>query len=89
MQTRNAELDQELRNDLEQTMSALETMKQAAEATEEPMSFDMMIAPGNEKGAEIVNNAIAALVEQTSSIEQVAAELGLESLEPDDAGHAF
>lgn len=89
MQTRNAELDQELRNDLEQTMSALETMKQAAEATEEPMSFDMMIAPGNEKGAEIVNNAIAALVEQTGSIEQVAAELGLESLEPDDAGHAF
>ncbi|MBL4835125.1 MAG: peptidase [Pseudomonas sp.] len=89
MQTRNQELDQELRNDLEQTMSALETMKQSAEASEEPMSFDMMIAPGNEKGAEIVNNAIAALVEQTSSIEQVAAELGLESLEPDDAGHSF
>ncbi|WP_373187502.1 imelysin family protein [Halopseudomonas sp.] len=89
MQERNEKLDQELRNDLEQAMSALETMKQTAEASEEPMPFDMMIAPGNEKGAEIVNNAIAALVEQTGSIEQIATEVGLESLEPDDAGHSF
>mgnify|MGYP000462818483 CR=1 FL=1 len=33
--------------------------------------------------------AIAALVEQTGSIEQVAAVVGVESLEPDDAGHQF
>ena len=49
----------------------------------------MMIAPENTQGAEIINNAISALVEQTGSIEQVAAVVGVESLEPDDAGHQF
>jgi putative iron-regulated protein len=53
------------------------------------MKFDMMIAPGNEKGAEIVNGAIMALVAQTGSIEQAARELGIDSLKPDDAGHTF
>lgn len=89
VQERNGELDQQLRADLEQTMGAVQEMKDAAEASKEPMPFDMMIAPGNEKGAEIVNAAISALVEQTGTIEQIAAELGLASLEPDDAGHAF
>ncbi|WP_339846329.1 imelysin family protein [uncultured Halopseudomonas sp.] len=89
MKERNQALDQELRADLDQTMAALQEMKDAAEANEEPMPFDMMIAPGNEKGADIVNKAIAALVEQTGNIEQIANELGLDSLEPDDAGHAF
>lgn len=89
VQERNGQLDQQLRTDLEQTMAALQEMKDAAEASEEPMPFDMMIAPGNEKGAEIVNNAISTLVEQTGTIEQIAAELGLASLEPDDAGHTF
>nr|WP_229734561.1 imelysin family protein [Halopseudomonas salina] len=89
MADRNPELDQKLRGDLEQTMAALQQMKDAAEASDEPMSFDMMIAPGNEQGAKIVNKAIAALVEQTGTIEQIANELGLDSLEPDDAGHSF
>lgn len=89
MADRNPELDQKLRGDLEQTMAALQQMKDAAEASDEPMSFDMMIAPGNDQGAEIVNKAIAALVEQTGTIEQIANELGLDSLEPDDAGHSF
>lgn len=30
-----------------------------------------------------------ALVQQTGSIEQAARELGIDSLEPDAAGHAF
>lgn len=89
MEERNPELDQELRGDLEQTMVALQEMKDVAEASDDPMSFDMMIAPGNEQGAKIVNKAISALVEQTGTIEQTANELGLDSLEPDDAGHSF
>ncbi|WP_179959317.1 imelysin family protein [Marinobacter changyiensis] len=85
----NPELDNTLRNQLEGSMEALGTMKSAAEADVDPMKFDMMIAPANEKGSEIVNGAILALVEQTGSIEQAARELGIDSLEPDDAGHAF
>lgn len=53
------------------------------------MAFDMMIAPGNDEGAKIVNDAIMALVVQTGSIEQAARELGIQTLSPDDAGQAF
>lgn len=89
VQETNPELDQELRADIELTMIALQEMKDAAEATDKPMPFDMMIAPDNAKGAQIINKSIAALVKQTGTIEQIAAELGVASLEPDDAGHAF
>lgn len=83
------ELDSTLRQQLEGSMSALQNMKSSAEAESEPMKFDMMIAPGNEKGAKIVNGAIMALVAQTGSIEQAARKLGIDSLQPDDAGHTF
>ena len=85
---KNPELDQRLRDDLDSTMEALTVMKEAAEG-ESAMTFDMMIAPGNETGATIINDAIAALAQQTGSIEQVAAVVGVDSLQPDDAGHSF
>lgn len=83
------ELNEALSAQLEASVAALGHMKQTAEKAESPVTFDMMIAPDNTEGAEIINNAIAALVEQTGSIEQVAAVVGVESLEPDDAGHQF
>lgn len=86
---RDAALDARMKADLDATMKALEAMRAAAESSESPMPFDMMIAPGNARGAEIVNAAIAALVNQTGSIEQVAGQLGITSLEPDTAGHNF
>ncbi|WP_298448535.1 imelysin family protein [uncultured Marinobacter sp.] len=85
----NPELDARLNAQLEASMDALGMMKAKAESSQNPMQFDMMIAPGNAKGASIVNGAIMALVEQTGSIEQAARQLGLEALSPDDAGHAF
>jgi len=87
--TSDAELDKKLNAELDATMSALGEMKEMAEAEENPVKFDMMIAPDNAEGAEIINNAIAALVEQTGSIEKVAATVGVNSLQPDDAGHNF
>ncbi|MBY5986208.1 peptidase [Halomonas sp. DP5Y7-2] len=85
----DSDLAQTLEQQLESSMAALGTLKQTAEQSESPMTFDMMIAPGNEQGAAIVNDAILALVTQTVSIEQAAGELGVTSLEPDDAGHDF
>ncbi|WP_165855574.1 imelysin family protein [Marinobacter sp. JSM 1782161] len=82
-------LDKQLRDDLNQTMAALQTMKQTAEADSDAMTFDMMIAPGNEQGAKIINDAIVALVNQTGDIEEASRLLGVESLQPDDAGHTF
>ena len=60
-----------------------------AEAESSPMAFDMMIAPGNEQGSELINEAILTLVAQTASLEEAAGELGVTSLQPDDAGHRF
>jgi putative iron-regulated protein len=85
----NPQLNAELNKQLDETMQALARMKAKAESSKAPMAFDTMIAPGNSEGAEIVNNAIMALVVQTGSIEQAARELGIEALSPDDAGHAF
>ncbi|PFG51533.1 putative iron-regulated protein [Marinobacter sp. LV10R520-4] len=85
----NPQLNAELNKQLDETMQALALMKAKAESSQAPMAFDMMIAPGNDEGAKIVNDAIMALVVQTGSIEQAARELGIEALSPDDAGHAF
>lgn len=85
----NPELDARLNAQLEASMDALAIMKAKAESSQNPMPFDMMIAPGNAEGASVVNGAIMALVEQTGSIEQAARQLGLEALSPDDAGHSF
>ncbi|SDF71799.1 imelysin. Metallo peptidase. MEROPS family M75 [Onishia taeanensis] len=83
------ELDATLRHELEASMAELADLKEAAEAEDSPMAFDMMIAPGNEQGAEMINEAILALVTQTVSIEKAAGSLGVTSLQPDDAGHSF
>ena len=83
------ELNEALTAQLDASVAALGHMKQTAEQAENPVTFDMMIAPDNAEGAKIINDAIAALVEQTGSIEQVAAVVGVDSLEPDDAGHQF
>ncbi|MGE6778849.1 MAG: imelysin family protein [Halomonas sp.] len=85
----DSELADTLGAQLEATMARLDAIKQAAEAESSPMAFDMMIAPGNEQGSELINEAILSLVAQTGSIEQAAGELGVTSLQPDDAGHRF
>ncbi|MCL7930081.1 imelysin family protein [Halomonas llamarensis] len=85
----NPELDARLNAQLDATMTSLGAMQARAESSQNPMPFDMMIAPGNAEGTEIVNSAIMKLVEQTGSIEQAARELGIEALSPDDAGHTF
>lgn len=85
----NPTLDETLQTQLANSMAALGTLKSAAEAETDALKFDMMIAPASERGAEIVNGAIIALVQQTGSIEQAANELGIDSLAPDDAGHSF
>ncbi|WP_323751342.1 imelysin family protein [Marinobacter sp.] len=89
VEANNPELDARLNAQLDASMTALGQLKAHAESSENPMAFDTMIAPGNSEGAQIVNNAIVALVEQTGSIEQAARQLGIDALSPDDAGHAF
>jgi len=82
-------LDSRLSNALEETMKHFRRMVVAAESSQNPMAFDMMIAEGNTKGRMLVNQAINALVQQTTLIEQVAEALTLGELNPDNADHSF
>jgi len=52
-------------------------------------AFDQLIAPDNSEGQDKVRAAIAALVQQTVSIEKAAAALGITDLNPDTADHQF
>ena len=61
-----------LRQQLAHTMDTLTRMKHVAEAGDRPMTFDMMIAPGNDRGTQIIQNVISALVAQTNSIEKAS-----------------
>lgn len=80
------EVDSTLKTDLESTEAKLQVLVESANNGE---AFDQLIASENAEGQEKVRNAIAALVKQTSAIEQVAAALGISDLNPDTADHEF
>jgi len=82
----DAAADQTLKKDLEQTEARLQALVDSAVAGQH---FDQLIAPDNASGQQLVRDAIAALVQQTASIEKAAAALGLHDLNPDTADHQF
>ncbi len=77
VKARDAALDAEVRARLEESLAALERIRQRAAAGE---SYDQLIAAGNEAGNALVQAAIDALVAQTRSIERVVQALGLGSI---------
>lgn len=86
VQAADANADQLLQSKLAATEKTLQVMVDAAE---NGMAFDQMIDPDNADGQKIVRDSIAALVEQTTAIEQAALALGITELNPDTADHAF
>jgi len=78
--------DATLKADLASTEAKIQVMVDHANNGEH---YDQLIAAGNDKGNQIVRDAIAALVKQTGSIEQAAAKLGISDLNPDNADHDF
>lgn len=86
VQAADASADQLLQSKLAATQNSLQVMVDAAE---DGMAFDQMIDPENTQGQQIVRDAIAALVAQTTAIEQAALALGITELNPDTADHAF
>jgi len=80
------EVSTTLKTDLETTDAKLQVLVVSAENGE---AFDQLIAPGNSEGQDKVRAAIAALVQQTVSIEKAAAALGITDLNPDTADHQF
>lgn len=80
------EINTTLKADLETTEAKMQVLVVSANEGE---AFDQLIAPDNEEGHEKVRAAIAALVQQTGSIEKAAAALGITDLNPDTADHEF
>ncbi|MHB0762839.1 imelysin family protein [Stutzerimonas sp. NM35] len=80
------EVNVTLKTDLETTDAKLQVLVVSAENGE---AFDQLIAPDNSEGQDKVRAAIAALVQQTASIEKAAAALGITDLNPDTADHEF
>jgi len=72
------DLDTELRQQLAETMTAMQAMVDRAEGGE---AYDQMIAEDNEAGNAIVQAAVDALVRQTKTIERVVVALGASSVE--------
>ena len=58
-------------------------------AEKDNQHFDQLIAADNSAGQQLVRDAIAALVRQTSAIELAAGKLGISDLQPDTADHQF
>ncbi|MTI18237.1 peptidase [Rhodobacteraceae bacterium RKSG542] len=67
----------ELEEGLNKTLAAFEVMKTRAETVE---AYDQMIGENNEEGNAVVQAAIDALVEQTSSIQRAVKVLELEEI---------
>ncbi|MEX5508744.1 imelysin family protein [Pseudomonas paralactis] len=78
--------DAALKADLAATEAKIQIMVDRANDGEH---YDQLIAAGNDKGNQIVRDAIAALVKQTGSIEAAAGKLGISDLNPDSADHEF
>lgn len=71
-------LDAEMKQDLSDTMSAMQAMVANADAGE---SYDQMIGEGNESGNAIVQATVDALVKQTRTLERIVTALGLTAIE--------
>ncbi|MGH8418707.1 MAG: imelysin family protein [Pseudomonas sp.] len=82
----DAATDSTVRADLDATQASLQVIVDHADKGEH---FDQLIAAGNTAGNQVVRDAIAALVKQTSAIEQAAGRLGITDLNPDNADHEF
>ncbi|WP_339079957.1 imelysin family protein [Pseudomonas sp. TMP9] len=84
--TLDAAADSTLQADLAATEAKLQALVDSANNGQH---FDQLIAADNSDGQQIVRDAIAALVTQTSAIEQAAGKLGIGDLNPDTADHSF
>ena len=88
VKAKNATLDSNVRQQFATTDKTLQELVDLAEGPQQ-IKFDMLIAPGNKQGVDLLTRSIGTLVEQTRYIEQVAATLKVDALNPDTADHEF
>lgn len=75
---------------LDQSFSdSLRSIEKIVVSAEAGTAFDQLIAPGNHQGAKLINDAIDSLKVLTKHIESLALAMNVDTLNPDNAGHAF
>lgn len=74
---RDAAVDNQLKAELDASVTALQAIKTAAEGG---FAYDQMLEAGNKDGEALVMGAVNALVTQTASIERAVAALGLSKI---------
>ncbi|WP_299774774.1 imelysin family protein [uncultured Pseudoteredinibacter sp.] len=89
LENKDKKLAAKVLQSLDNSQSKLQALVDSAERKENPEAFDQLIAEGNEKGAEMINASINALVEETRNIELAAKALDIDNLNPDTADHEF
>ncbi|MER0238420.1 imelysin family protein [Fulvimarina sp. MAC8] len=84
VEAENADLNEEMKGDLTETLEAMRAISDAAENGE---AYDQQIAEGNTEGNERVQNAVDGLIGQTRTIERIIAalEVGGVSIEGSDS----
>lgn len=73
----STQADKALTAALSTTMARLQLLTQVAEHPERPQKFDMLIAPGNAQGRNLLGSILQALTNQTRAIGDAAASLGI------------
>ena len=61
--------------------NTLKSMKKIVKSANKGVTYDMLIAEGNEKGNQLIQNAVDSLIKQSKNIELVAAALNINNLE--------
>lgn len=75
---KDAEVDLQLKAELDASVAALQAIKTAAEGG---FAYDQMLEAGNKEGEALIMGAVDALVTQTASIERAVTVLGLSKVE--------
>ncbi len=75
---KDAEVDSQLKAELDASVGALQAIKTAAEGG---FAYDQMLEAGNKEGEALIMGAVNALVTQTASIERAVAVLGLSKID--------
>ena len=61
--------------------NTLKSMKKIVKSANKGVTYDMLIAEGNEKGNQLIQNAVDSLIKQSKNIELTAAALNINNLE--------
>ena len=77
-----SEVDYSLNKDTKKSIkNTLKSMKKIVKSANKGVTYDMLIAEGNEKGNKLIQDAVESLIKQSKHIELAAAALNINDLE--------